>query len=209
MGVVRDTQRQRVYDGQGRCPDGKPLPTVPVMQEYVNTLLTSRWFQARWGRWGGIQVRSGAGRRSACAEGKHLIKMPVWSRCERIILHEVAHCLTPGRYAAHGPEFAGIMLALIRHQMGDEAARALREGWRGTRARVSNAAVPSPSRPVVSATVHRAREREAASRPPNRMATAQAAQVLRRAIKNGWYGASGSKTRNAALATARELERHA
>lgn len=207
--MPRDTQRQRVYDGQVHCPMGLPLPTVPGLQTYVDGLLASRWFQARWGRWGRIEVRSGAGRRSACAEGRHTIKMPLWSRHERVTLHEVAHCLTPSRYASHGPEFAGVMLALVRHQMGDEAARALREGFRTTRARVSFAAVPAPTKPVVSATAAREQKRVAANRPPTRMAALDAADVLRRAIKDGWYGAPGTKSRNAALATARELERRA
>jgi hypothetical protein len=135
--------------------------------------------------------------------------MPLWSRCELITLHEVAHCLTPSRHACHGPEFAGVMLALVRHQMGDEAGRALRAGFRSTRARVSAAAVPAPTKTVVTAAAVKARRRVAASRPPDRMAASEAAAVLRRATKNGWFGASGSKSRSAALATARELEKHA
>lgn len=207
--TARDTQRQRLYDAQGGCPRGRELPTVPDLQTYVDRVLTSRWFLARWGHWGGIQVKSGAGRRSACAEGRHVIKMPLWSRCERVTLHEVAHCLTPAKYAAHGPEFAGVMLALVRQQMGPDAAKALRTSFREKRVRVSSAAVPPPSRTVVPVTVVKARERAAASLPPTRMATAEAAGVLRRAIKNGWFGASGTKTRDHALATARELERRA
>lgn len=145
--TARDSQRKRLYNSE-RALDGvargRHLEAVGDLQAYVDALLASRWFKARWGAWGTIQVKPGGGRRSACAEGRYVIKMPRWSRCELVTLHEVAHCLTPGRYADHGPEFAGVFLSLVRQSMGQHAAASLRASFREHRVRYTMAAMPQP-----------------------------------------------------------------
>ena len=55
------------------------------------------------------RVTDGRGRRGACAEGARIIKLPLWSRRQHVVLHEVAHAITYLVYwrwhASHGPEF--------------------------------------------------------------------------------------------------------
>ena len=143
----RDTQRQRLYNAEqamGFLGDGpgKRMETVAEMQSFVDALLRSRWFKARWGVWGRIEVRDGRGRSSAAAFGQHQIRVPRWARSELVVLHEVAHCLTPRGYASHGPEFAGVFVALVRQVMGPAAAASLRDSFRSYRVRVGPAPVP-------------------------------------------------------------------
>lgn len=206
---ARDNQRKRLYDAEFAVRSfgtgaGRRLETVPEVQAYVNAILGSRWFKARWGV-RSIPVLDGRGRRSACAEGSR-IKMPLWARNEMVTLHEVAHVLTPGKYADHGPEFAGVLLALIRQFMGPEAAASLRESFRGHRVKSNTAAVPSPRYRVESRTAREKAVRAVAARPPSPMRASEAAEAIRKAARNGWFGPAGSKPRQHALATARALE---
>lgn len=142
MSRPRDNQRQRLYNAETALAGvafGRRLETVAELQAYVDGLLGTRWFRARWGRWGRIVVTAGRGRRSACAHGQHEIRIPRWARSELVVLHEVAHCLTDARAAAHGPEFAGVMLALVRQFMGPGAAASLRSSFRSHRVRIGPA----------------------------------------------------------------------
>lgn len=107
-------------DGLGRTFRG------PVeMQRYVDGLVASDWWGDRWprvdriavgpsrsGRWSGYAVATGA-----CPEVR------LSSRAEAVLLHEIAHVVTPG--AGHGPAFVDALLALVRRQMGFHAYGAL------------------------------------------------------------------------------------
>lgn len=224
-GRARDTQRQRIYDagecwkGESRAaarllgPAGPKVPstgnvTTEACQEYVDEVCGARWFQSRWGKrripvtfkaWGD-------------ATGGHLgggdISLPPWARSEGTILHELAHCLTPHKYAPHGPEFAGILLTLVRYQVGAEAARQHRQRYREHRVRWSMAAVPEVDvRMVASKSAAQERARAAAAKPPNRADLEEAAAVIRRAARAGLLGAAERKPRQHAMDTARLLER--
>lgn len=215
-GRPRDTQRQRLYstcwagtspaatrylDGGSKTSAGSV--SIPACQAYVDDLVEQRWFQSRWGRrripvghkvWG-----------NATWDG-YDISLPPWARSEDTILHEVAHALTPRKYAAHGPEFAGVLMTLVRHRVGAPAAQSLRESFRDKRVRMNLKAVPDAgSKTVVTKTAVAAKTRAAATKPPTAIELAQAADVIRRAAKNGAFGPSGRKPREHALATARML----
>jgi hypothetical protein len=56
------------------------------------------------------------------------IKMPVWSRCEVIVIHEVAHVISPWD-AHHGVKYCGIYLWLIYKVMGEKMYLELRESF--------------------------------------------------------------------------------
>jgi len=71
--------------------------------------------------------------------------MPRWARSELVLLHEAAHCLTPAAFAAHGPEYAGTLLALTRRAMGPATAQALEDAFARHRVRWTLAAVPVPA----------------------------------------------------------------
>lgn len=47
------------------------------------------------------------------------IKLPKWARNDWVILHEMAHCLTPGD--RHGPRFVGVLIGLLARHAGVDA----------------------------------------------------------------------------------------
>lgn len=132
-----DMQKQRLYDAEYFTQHsaawtrivvgGKKYSTgnihIDAINEYLDHLTAMAWFQRRWGPWD-IEARHKAG---GSAYGKQLrdgageIMLPVFARDEPVVLHEVAHCLTPRHFASHGPEFAGVYLELIRYRVGKEA----------------------------------------------------------------------------------------
>lgn len=127
---------------------GRRLPTVEVLQIYIDELVTSEWFAGRWGP-RSFEVRPGFGHRRATADRNGVLQMLRWSRTELVLLHEVAHCLTSERYAAHGPEYAGVFLSLVRRRLSPASAQALEDAFSRHRVRWNMAAVPRPS-----ATIH-------------------------------------------------------
>jgi putative metallohydrolase (TIGR04338 family) len=143
-GRPRDSQRARLYRAEGEVDAGRRLPTVERMQAWVDGLATQDWFLVRWGE-RTFDVRPGFGHRRATADQHGVLQMPKWARTELVLLHEVAHCLTPSTCAAHGPEYAGVLLALARRGMGPATAQALEDAFAGQRVRWSLAAVPLPA----------------------------------------------------------------
>ena len=123
--------------------DGTPIPDVHEVQDYVDKVTRSRWFKARWPRYAyskskmvmtysgkfvkqphGIVVLDGRRRRSAFGSSNGSISMPRWSRFELVILHEIAHVVTGSsrKVRFHGRHYCSTFLALIRHELGAEAA---------------------------------------------------------------------------------------
>jgi putative metallohydrolase (TIGR04338 family) len=245
-GQARDNQRQRLYDaedairdlrvsrtatkhlvdtqhvaGWGVIEDGKSVqmkcPTVAATQAYVDAVTSAAWFQSRWGR---RKITVVAGRGSHGAYGEITVSQ-VHRRSEVVILHEIAHCLTGYHHAHHGPEFAGVLLTLVRYQMGKTHADTLRASFKAKRVRYTMADVPKPGHPVVTQ-AERSRQAAAAKRQEKAQAESQreaaqrrlvgytarhqAAEAIRANVKAGRFGPSGSKPRTHALATARALE---
>jgi len=117
------------------------------MQVYVDALVGADWFLGRWGE-RSFDVRPGFGHRRATADAQGVLQMPKWARTELALLHEVAHCLVPPTCAAHGPEYAGVLLALARRGMGPGTAQALEDAFARQGVRWSLSAVPvAPARP--------------------------------------------------------------
>ena len=206
---ARDNQRKRLYTAENEAIRGRELPSVEEISRYLTEIGLSRWFRSRWGPYLDVEVRDGRGYRIATAYPRFrsagsvtgLLQMPRWSRFERIVLHELAHLLVPGNYAWHGPEFAGVLLALVRQYMGEEAWKSLRTCYQLRRVRYNSKAIPKAgSFPVAP------KERAAKPPPTNIASRYDAANTIRRAAKEGLFGAAGSKARMHALATARKLE---
>lgn len=218
----RDTQKQRVYAADGGWPghsaaatkhlingpkvDGTGSVTIEACQAYVDHVTSSAWFQSRWGR-RRITVKHKVYGTATGYYGR--MCLPPWSRTEATILHELAHALTVDQgYASHGPEFAGVLLTLVRYQVGTEAATAYRAALREARARYNLTAVPSPgTRTVVTRTSLAKAAREQASAPLSMAEVTRAADYITRAVKAGQLGAVGTQTRDSALATARALRK--
>ncbi len=143
MDRPRDSQRARLYRAENEVDAGRPLPTVATMQAYVDGVAAAGWFTQRWGD-RSFDVRPGYGHKRATATREGVLQMPRWARREMTILHEVAHCLTPETYAAHGCEYAGVLLALVRRAMGLGPAQALEAAFGRHRVRWSTAALLLP-----------------------------------------------------------------
>ena len=141
-GRPRDSQRARLYRAEGEVDSGRRLPTVERMQAYVDALCAADWFLPRWGAQT-IEVRPGFGHRRATADEHGVLQMPKWARTELVLLHEVAHCLTPRTCAPHGPEYAGVLLALARRGMGPGSAQRLEDAFARQRVRWTLSAVPT------------------------------------------------------------------
>ena len=141
----RDSQRARLYRAEGEVDTGRRLPTVDKMQAYVDGLLCADWFLTRWGE-RTLEVRPGFGHRRATANEHGVLQMPKWARTELVLLHEVAHCLTPVTVASHGPEYAGVLVALARRAMSPGTAQSLEDAFARHRVKWTLAAVPLPAR---------------------------------------------------------------
>ncbi len=207
----RDTQRERVYRAERAAAhevDGEFWKqTIPNdrLQGYVDDVLTRKSVQSRWGR-RYIDVGLKRGGR-ALAHGSSRITLPLGGRNQWVMLHEIAHCLTPDRYAPHGPEFAGVYLFLVRTVIGADAGKVLLKHQRAQRVRRSTAGIPEPTRPVLTKTHRTKLERAVATRPGTPDERRAAAALIRREVKAGRFGPAGCKPRVHALATARALEK--
>ena len=140
MDRPRDSQRARLYRAENEVDPGRALPTVAVLQAYVDGVAAKEWFTDRWGA-RTFDVRPGYGNKRATADAEGVLQMPRWARREMTVLHEVAHCVTPVTFAAHGQEYAGVLLALVRRAMGLAPAQALEDSFDRHRVRWSTAAV--------------------------------------------------------------------
>ena len=135
---------------------------------YMEKVVSYEWFTARWHistpsyiLGNAPNVGDGRARRKACWDaGCYEIKLPHWARTEAVILHEMAHWIVDkaslpregGRgfwvrqydhnHAAHGIEFAAVLLELVRLQLGAEAAKALKASYKARR--VKRAKQPQP-----------------------------------------------------------------
>lgn len=237
-GRTRDTQRQRVYDAEGVLLDnasraarrflvdearmiqqsyqGTEQCSIEDCQRYVDDLVRATWFQSRFGQQT-IRVHWKASGKATGSFGGGRMALPPWSRSERVILHEAAHnlvrCCRGGLdAAAHGPEFAAVLLLLVRHRMGPQAARDLRAAYRRNRVRVApSATLPaSGSQPVLSAAERRDRARARVQAGPGDHARRDAARTIRWLILDArpvepHFGPAGSKPRRRATDTARLL----
>ena len=130
----RDFQRQRLYDAERKAPRGQEWDKVPQLQDYVDQLISSEWWQARYAHIEKIQVLDGRGRRRGCGgrnrdQKSGFIKMPRFTRYERYTLHEVSHVVQPIDESSHGLIFCSIYLCLVHFKMGSKASEQLRNAF--------------------------------------------------------------------------------
>jgi hypothetical protein len=127
MSRARDTQRSRVYAAERAVEWTDGHLTLEECRALARRISTSAWFRRTFA-WSGpaIEVKDGRGCRRALGGGSS-ITLPKWARQYWVVLHEIAHCVTPSRYAAHGPEFVDNLMRLIRHVLGVDAYRTVRD----------------------------------------------------------------------------------
>jgi putative metallohydrolase (TIGR04338 family) len=153
---MTDSQRQKVYDAEGFLrlmmeqatatpvtvlgstvvlPPERKFGRVEDVQRYVDALLGLSWVKATWPRAEiPVLVRSRKGNVKAHYEPwSHTIALcasarlsDAWAMREVVVLHEVAHHLSP---SGHGPGFAGTYLRLVEEIVGPEAGFVLTAGY--------------------------------------------------------------------------------
>jgi putative metallohydrolase (TIGR04338 family) len=169
----RDSQRGKLYSTE--CVlSGRRFDSLEACRIFAEGVMRSAVVRrnypeavaARWPR--SLTVKDGRGRRKA-GGWEHGIALPLWARCEEVILHELAHVINERLHkldaeanrAPHGWQFAGIMLNLVKWFLGAAEWRRLRAAfrWRGVRWK------PKRQRPPLTEAQKEAlRERLAAAR---------------------------------------------
>jgi putative metallohydrolase (TIGR04338 family) len=131
-----DPQKERVYAAEhaafdpmfGTQANGCPVvdfPDYPALRDYVTKIENDKWFRRHFGRRHFV-VQDGRGLSRTLGNGQHgRINIAKDGRCRWVVLHELAHCLTPPGAQDHGPEYVAIYLKLVRHFLGRKAWKAL------------------------------------------------------------------------------------
>lgn len=138
----RDNQRSKVYAAEkasGLCKDEQTIPNAEL-QAWVDAVLDRRVIRSRWGS-RSVEVKLTGGYGGARAHGTYKITASPGARNEYVMLHEIAHILTP-QDEGHGPRFCGVLLFLVRNVLGADAHKSLLTAMREHRVKRSNTAIP-------------------------------------------------------------------
>jgi len=139
----RDSQRSKVYSAEEVLKAfEEPLPSVQDIERFVACVWKSQRVKSAFSRAtpraSEPRVKDGRGRRKACGSSS-AISMPVWSRNNWIVLHELAHVICQRehgmRVAAHGWEYCAIYLRLVLYVLGREAHDKLKASFKQHRVR--------------------------------------------------------------------------
>ncbi len=163
----REYQQKKLYRAELVLkPLSVRLETVPEMERYIKKVKKRATIARRYGKWleREVYVGDGRARRRGGGDGRG-IYMPIWSRTDHIVLHELAHTIVWRRYgshiAGHGWQFCATFYDLVRFMMGAEAGKALKASFKAHRVRMRPKAV-RVSRPATPEQLERlAKMREA------------------------------------------------
>lgn len=234
--TIRDNQKSRLYSAQSFLYDtgktviktgSKNFPelkfnltrqsSIHDCQSYLNIICDQYWFRQRFGNRPKIFIESGRG--GGQAFGNRKIKLGTWARNESIILHELAHCLSP-QYIKHNAEFAGIFLFLVKNAFGEDAAKQLRESYKTHRVKYNNKAIPPIDKSCLTqlqksrlaSKNNRAetqRKKELSVKPLLSEEKEHLVRLLTRGINSGQFGEPKSKTRASAQKIIRDVKKAA
>lgn len=127
---MRDSQRSKVYAAERVVVDQAGISRIYYVDDikiFIDNFCSKVWFKRRFGL-RSIQVKDGRGKRRASGGG-NTITMPIWSRNQLFILHEVAHCLAPSG-CHHNWEFVKTYLDLVYYVLGEDTYKILREKFK-------------------------------------------------------------------------------
>ena len=182
-------------------------------QSYLNIICDQYWFRQRFGE-RKIYIESGRG--GGQAFGTRKIKLGTWARNEAVILHELAHCLTPNN--KHGAEFAGVFLFLVKNAFGADIAKQLRESYKTHRVKYNNKAIPPIDKSCLTqlqksrlakknARIEKKVKKELSFKPLFPEEKEHLIRLLTRAINSGQFGEPKSKTRASAQKIIRDIKK--
>jgi putative metallohydrolase (TIGR04338 family) len=155
----RDSQRAKCYRAEdatsmSRIMQWGSRPDIATCQRFVDDVLSRPWAVKLWNRaprfstttWvrgvgrnatqvsttttdhRSVRVTDNGGKRGSCAS-HHVIYVSTCHRNHMVMLHELAHCLTPDD-VGHGREWARTYLLLVTKIMGAKAGAELRASFR-------------------------------------------------------------------------------
>lgn len=230
--TIRDNQRSRHYASERFLYDvGKTVfnkgsktykeysfnltkqSSIHECQMYLDTICEQFWFRQRFGE---RKIYVESGRNGGKAFGGRRITLGTWARNESVILHELAHCLTPN--VRHGAEFSGVFLFLVKNAFGTDIAKQLRESYKTHRVKYNNKAIPPINKNCLTR-----RQQSALARKNNRAESRQKKELsqkpilleeqqhliklLTRAINSGQFGEPRSKSRASAQKVIRDVKK--
>ena len=108
---------------------GRVFRDLGEVRAYVDDLVASDWWADRWPHIEAIPV----GRTRSARFGGYALdetgEIRLGRLTEPVLLHEIAHVVTPGE--GHGPGFVTTLLALVRERLGFHTYGALLAEFRG------------------------------------------------------------------------------
>jgi len=182
-------------------------------QSYLNIICDQFWFRQRFGE---RKIYIESGRNVGTAYGSRRITLGTWARNEAVILHELAHCLTPN--AKHGAEFSGVFLFLVKNAFGADIAKQLRESYKTHRVKYNNKAIPPIDKSCLTqlqksrlakknARIEKKVKKELSVKPLFPEEKEHLVRLLTRAINSGQFGEPKSKTRASAQKVIRDIKK--
>ncbi len=144
----------QLFGSEVVVPDDRKFGDLDSVQRYVDAVLGLNWVQARWPEAAArpVSVRARRGAQKAHYEpGTATIALPPfelggrWGLRELVVLHELAHHVTMGSGAVHGPEFVSALLVLVDELVGPEAEFLLRTTYLENGVTITAEAQPQPN----------------------------------------------------------------
>lgn len=138
----RDLYKSRLYRSeQDLKSTGLSFGSVSDIQEYVDKILSSRWWIRRYPTATFVLVKEGRSSLYAYSDWKEVDRI-VHPRCywkEIYVVHELSHVASRhaeglegydrGVWADHGPEFVRIYLELVTHKLGPAAGQQIKASF--------------------------------------------------------------------------------
>lgn len=95
-------------------------------REYIKNITGRKWFIDQFGKKFKIKVYKSNNNANAHYYTRE-IKLPEWAFDEIVILHEIAHLITPPPHSPHGALWANNYLNLVEYKLGSEEKNKLKK----------------------------------------------------------------------------------
>ena len=102
---------------------GRVFRDLGEVRAYIAELLDGDWWAKRWPEVDAIAVGRSRSRHLSGYTVDGAAEIRLASLREPVLLHEIAHVVTPG--SGHGPAFVDALLALVRERLGFHSYGAL------------------------------------------------------------------------------------
>jgi hypothetical protein len=163
---MRDSQRSKVYACDHALVDSPYSKTLTFQEAaaFIEKMNNSAYMMRKHHHGKQMRVTVLRGRNAGHAGDSwtigRFIKLGVYGRCHAMAIHELAHHYA-GLGHQHDWRFAEVYLDMVRHFLGAEAAKFLREQYRRNRVKYTQ---PKPKRQLTDEQREVLRERMAALR---------------------------------------------